>query len=329
MEHDISWKSFFSDDERYADAINGLGCNGRQIVKDTDLSELDTQMGFLRGSRFSLTSFAGRGKGCVKIRDMVRKAAFGMNFAIIGIEAQEVIDYGIPLRNMTYDAGEYERQAAKIRKAVRKNHQGLSRGEYLYGFRKNSRLYPAVTFILYAGAEEWDGPKSLHDILDFTDIPEELRQMVADYPIHLVEIRKLADTSIFKTDIRQVFDFIRCSEDKNALRQLVEQDTYFQHMEEDAFDVATLYSDAKELIQVKDLYKKEERIDMCKAITELMEDSRAEGVLAGMEAGRAEGIDEKTRTIVLNMLNRGMSDEDIRVLAECEQKLIDEVRSEF
>lgn len=94
--------------------------------------------------------------------------------------------------------------------------------------------------------------------------------------------------------------------------------------------MATLYSDAKELIQVKDFYKsEEEQIDMCRAITELMEDSRAEGVLAGMEAGRAEGIDEKTRTIVLNMLNRGMSDEDIRVLAECEQKLIDEVRSGF
>ena len=42
----------------------------------------------------------------------------------------------------------------------------------------------------------------------------------SDYKINLVEIRKLEDTSVFKTDVRQVFDFIRCSNDKNALKKL-------------------------------------------------------------------------------------------------------------
>ena len=37
MERDIGWKRFFSDDERYADGINGLGCNGRQVVTEGDL----------------------------------------------------------------------------------------------------------------------------------------------------------------------------------------------------------------------------------------------------------------------------------------------------
>ncbi len=36
MEKDVSWKSFFSDDERYADIINGIGCNGKQTVKRED-----------------------------------------------------------------------------------------------------------------------------------------------------------------------------------------------------------------------------------------------------------------------------------------------------
>lgn len=52
---------------------------------------------------------------------MVRKVAFGINFAIIGIEQQEEIDYRIPLRQMSYEAGEYENQAATIRKKVRNN----------------------------------------------------------------------------------------------------------------------------------------------------------------------------------------------------------------
>lgn len=47
MVRDIEWKEFFSDDERYADIINGIACQGRQAVTKTDLQELDTQIGFL------------------------------------------------------------------------------------------------------------------------------------------------------------------------------------------------------------------------------------------------------------------------------------------
>ena len=243
MGKDIGWKSFLSDDERYADVINGIGCKGEQVVSKEDLYEMDTQTGLLRSRDFVRRLTQSR-KRNVKIRDCLRKVAFGMNFAIIGIENQETMDYSIPLRNMLYDVDAYEKQAAKIRKEVRRIRKGLSVGEYLYGFRKSDRLLPTVTFILYSGSKPWDGPKSLHEMLDFTDIPETLREMVADYKINLVEIRKLEDTSVFKTDVRQVFDFIRCSNDKNALKKLVETDDYYKNMEEDAFDVAVQYTNA-------------------------------------------------------------------------------------
>ena len=54
-----------------------------------------------------------------------------------------------------------------------------------------------MTFILYSGARLWDGPRSLHGILDFTDIPQRLREMVPDYRINLIEIRKWKDTSVW------------------------------------------------------------------------------------------------------------------------------------
>ena len=37
------------------------------------------------------------------------------------------------------------------------------------------------------GSEPWDGPKCLREMLA---IPEEMLEFVADYPMHLVEIRK-------------------------------------------------------------------------------------------------------------------------------------------
>ncbi|MCM1439646.1 MAG: Rpn family recombination-promoting nuclease/putative transposase [Roseburia sp.] len=314
MNKDISWKGYLDDNDRYADIINGVCCEGRQTVAGDDLEELDTQTGFIwkplfmgvkrhKGTNVSTRAKSSKNaKSGIKIRDTLRKAAFGVNFAIIGIENQESTDYSIPLRNMSYDAGEYERQAAKIRRVNKKNNKGLSTGEYLYGFRKEDRLHPVVTLIIYSGEEEWSGPVSLHEIIDFTDIPESLKSMVHDYRINLVEIRKLTDTSVFKTDVRQVFDFIRYSGDKDALKNLIEGDDTYKSMEEDAYDVVAHYVNAPELVEIKDdYYGKDGKVDMCKALKELMEDSRKEGRAEGREEGVEEGIEKGLRALVLSL----------------------------
>ncbi len=110
MGKDVEWKSFFQDNHRYADIINGIGCGGVQLVKDTDLAEAD-----LSAKK--------------KSRDM--------------------------LRNMYYDVSQYPKQASAIRKEVKE------------------------------GKEQWDGPHHLHDMLDFADIPESLKELVQvkDYSI--------------------------------------------------------------------------------------------------------------------------------------------------
>ena len=74
----------------------------------------------------------------------------------------------------------------------------------------------------------------------------------------------------------------------------------------------------------------EEGYDMCQALKEWAEEERSigrqEGQQAGFVQGQQTGADEKTRTIVRNMLLRGMSDADIMVIAECDQECIDRVR---
>ena len=212
-----------------------------------------------------------------------------MNVVVFGVECQENVDYMLPLRNMVYEVGEYERQAQEIQRAVRDSGEKLTPGEYLYRFKKDSRLHPSITFILYYGKDDWDGARDLHGILDFTDIPETLQKLVQNFQIHLIEVRKLKDTSMFQTDVRQVFDLIRFSEDKDKLRELVQNDPSFQEMEEDAYDLAALYTKAEGLIGCKDNYRKGDKVDMCGAIEGLMEDARVEGREAGRAAGREEG----------------------------------------
>ncbi len=268
MGKDVEWKSFFEDNRRYADIINGIGCNGMQVVKDTDLTEVDT---------------ASKKKN----RDLLRKAALGMNFVIVGIENQDEMDYELPLRNMHYDVMSYQKQMAKIRKVVRENAKGLDPGEYMYGFKKDSKLNPLVTFILYSGKETWEGPDSLHDMLNFMDVPSALRSMVPDYKINVIDIRKFENTEVFHTDVKQVFDFIRCSEDKKKLVELVENDVYYTQMDEEAFDVVTKYTNSKELIKAKEYLLEGGKRNVCKAIRDLMDDSREEG----REEGREQGIE--------------------------------------
>lgn len=297
MKKDLLSKEFYSDDSRFADIINGIGCMGEQVVCDTDLSDMDTQTGIWRIPQFIRnTGKTGHKRDSFHVRDLVRKTAFGMNFAIIGIENQDVIDYSMPLRSLSYDTGEYEYQAAKTRKFVRKNSAGLGRGEYLYGFRKDSRLYPVATFILYYGEEPWDGALDLHGLLNFDGIPEPLRAMVSNYRINLIDIRRLKDTSMFHTDVKQVFDFIRFSKDPEALRELVLGDASYKELEEDTYDMIAQYSKSEELVEVKDYHKKDGVVDMCEALTKLIEngksEGRAEGRLEGRFEGRLEGITE-------------------------------------
>ena len=90
------------------------------------------------------------------------------------------------------------------------------------------------------------------------------------------------------------------------------------------------YANAEELVGRKDEYEKEGKVDMCKAITEWLAEEREAGMQAGIQrgiqTGIQTGIDDKTRNVVINMLKRGMSDEDIIAIAECTQELIDELK---
>lgn len=229
-----------------------------------DLSEVDTRAGS-------------------KTRDLIRKVALGVNFAIAGIENQNELDYELPVRIMNYDAVHYKKQVAQIGKKVKGERKSLKPGEYMYGFSKESRLFPVVTFVLYAGVEPWDGPQTLYDMIDF------------------------------KTDVKYVFDFIRCAEDWNKLLKLVSENAYYQNMDEEAYEVVSKYANLKDDMVSLEEYKREDGgMDMCKGIRDLIEISKAEG----------------KESVIVNMLNKGMAIEEICELAECDEACVERIRKE-
>ena len=292
MGNDLIHKRCLGDNVRYADLINGLLFRGRQEICPEDLQELDSPASDL------------------KERDIVKKVGCGTKFAVIGVENQEKVHYAMPFRSMLYDAQEYDRQVRRIRKEVRKNRkkkveitevEKLTEAEYLSGFRKRDKLMPCITLVLYYG-DEWDGPRELADILDLSDLPPELRKYVNNYPLHLFSVKDFTDkdTEVFKSDLKLIFDFIRCSKDKNKLIKLVEGNSEYREMDEDAYDMVMLYTNTKELMAKKADYKKGEKLDMCEAIRGLMEDAQQIGMEQGIELGRSEGyIQGGTEMLIL------------------------------
>lgn len=82
-------------------------------------------------------------------------------------------------------------------------------------------------------------------------------------------------------------------------------------MEEDAYEVATNYAGAEELIKVKDEYRgKDGKIDMCQALKELLADERMEGV----------------RSVVIRMIQKGKDDNEIMELTGCSMEMLWETR---
>ena len=302
MKQDLLAKRYYSDNRRFADLINGIVCNGIPIVKQEDLSEMDTETG--QGKR----------------RDLVRKAVFGVNFAVLGLENQEKLDYRLPLRVLGYEVGAYEHQAAEIYRAVRRNGRNsdteLSSGEYLYGFRKSDRLHPVITIILYYGEEEWNGSRDLYGILDFQDIPEQIRQYVQNYRIHVIDVRRME-----RTDLRQVFDLIRFSGNRERLRDLIEQEPAYGKLEEDAFDFASSYVGLRELSKWKEAVREGERFNMKTGFQmyedEFLERGRAEGKEIGRAEGKELGRVEATRSVIQSALALNLPVEQIAQICSC------------
>ena len=296
-----------SDKERYADLINGY--SGAQVVRAEDLSEMDSISHVFPsyGDERRIPKSSGKPKENLKAetkeryRDLVRRSAYGLNFAVIGIENQSDVHYLMPLRAMSYDVAEYEKQAYHIRQKV-KELKNLTPAEFLSGFLRTDLLHPCITIVLYWG-NNWDGPKDLYDLLNFEDIPPELSKLVNNYPLHLIDISKFENTDVFQTDLKQIFDFIRCSEDGAKLEELVSSDSAYENLDEAAYDVIAAFTHAKELTRIKPKYKEGGKVDMCEGIRQLIEKGKSEGI----SIGKTEGRNDKIKELISKKLSKGKS----------------------
>ena len=164
---DIILKNFWKNNERFADIFNAYLFQGEQIIKSEDLTEADTDIS-------SLIKFNGHAETLGKVFDVVKKSANGVDYVILGLENQSKIHYAMPLRHMIGDAFSYLKEYKELEAKNKKYKNYKTKHEFLSKFQKTDRLHPIVTICIYYGEDEWDGPRSLIDMLD---IPEEFESL--------------------------------------------------------------------------------------------------------------------------------------------------------
>lgn len=191
------------------------------------------------------------------------------------------------VKNMLYDAINYAGQVKDIgvhhrewdKQAERPN--GSSADEFLSGFRKEDHLLPVITIVVYWGADEWDGPRCLHDMFE-PGIPEEILSFVPDYRFNLL-VPAETDLELYRTDLKQIFKIAKAGNDKKHMQELFHSDPAYKSIDHDAAVVINAITGMKLKIPRK------EKVDMSTAAKEWAKDERTEGKAEGRAEGRAEG----------------------------------------
>ncbi len=274
---DIVTKEYMRENAIFADAFNYLIYGGKKVIDPAGLTEVDTA-----------TSAVGKKDALQKYRDVLKAAVIKqdekMSYVLLGVENQTDVHYAMPVRNAIY-ALQYGKQVSDIAAGDRrsqKDYSGKTGGEYLSGFLKEDHIKPVITLVIHFGAEEWDGPLSLHEMMPIRDM--EILSYVENYRIHLIDPAKLTEEELnkFSTSMREVMGYIKYSNNKEKLLDFLRTDTH-KSIEMNAARVIKTIT--KTPIKISE---EKEGIEMCQAIEELIAESEARGEVRGKAEGMIE-----------------------------------------
>lgn len=284
---DIATKQYMSHRDVIADVFNFYIYDGRQVIKPEKLQKIDTaEVALPYGNDAEIA--------VQKLRDNIMLWTMAMDdkaaYAVLGIENQDKIHYAMAVKNMLYDALQYAKQVEEAKRLYRnglnKKRIKLNSEEFLSGLKKADRLMPVITLVVYFGDKDWDGAKSIHEMLSVDD--DELLSYVPNYKINLIEPAKISDEDYdkFKTDVGSVLQFIKHQSDEDG--SWIKGKTRFKHVEKEAVELINLITGSK--ITGED---KEEVVDMCRAWENSINNAMREGMREGELKGKIEILYEE------------------------------------
>ena len=158
-----------------------------------------------------------------------------------------------------------------------------TKSERLCKVKKTDRLWPTYTICIYLGEDEWNGPRSLKDMMNFGENGDCVQEQFADYTFRLFCVNEEQDFSVFHTSVRQVFELMPYRKNKKRLLEKLEENTFYEQLDEESLELLSELLNVPSIWKNRKKYMKKtkdrEEFDMCQAIRELIEDGKQEGKL--------------------------------------------------
>lgn len=298
---DVTLKTFWRDNEHFADLFNATVFNGKQVLKPNKLTEMDTDVSATIQSK-------SYNESITRNRDVVKKMSDGVEFNILGLEIQDKTHYAMPLRTMTYDAPGYIKEYNDIKKHHKLNKDSFcSPEEFLSGINKSDRFHPIITIVLYYGESLWDGPTCLSDMM--ISMSNNIKEYFSDYKLNLVQILDSDKYSFYNEDVKDVFYIARSIYNKDIDAILNKYKT--RNVDNEVMKLISVLTATPQIMNLCKPNEQGGKVNMCKAMEELkaewQNESRNEGINKGIELG----IDSEKVNSIISMLEFGITREQI------------------
>ena len=290
---DVSLKTFWRDNEHFADLFNATVFNGRQVLKPDKLTEMDTDVSATIQSK-------NYNESITRNRDVVKKMSDGVEFNILGLEIQDKTHYAMPLRTMTYDALGYIKEYNDIKKHHKLNKDSFSsHEEFLSGINKSDRFHPIITLVLYYGESLWDGPTCLSDMM--ISMPDNIKTYFSDYKLNLVQILDSDKYTFYNEDVKDVFNIIRniYNDDFESIYREYES----RNVDIDVMELICSITSVPKLMDLCTDTEQGGTVNMCEAMKRFQAECESKGM--------KEGIDSEKVNSIISMLEFGITKEQI------------------
>ena len=299
---------FWYDPVRFASFMNANLYAGKDIIQPGDLVPVDR-----------------RYDHCT--RDVIMKWTTDKQEMYLAIENQLVEDLTMPYRNAMYDMKSYESQIRRLKRNYRETRNLEDPLETISRIKKEDRLIPCITFVIYYRQEEWKHHKSLKDMFRYKQIND---ANMLESRMNLVQICKDDPRRYRNKDIQMCIDIAQLMFQKD-LETIKKR--YRQKIDKEVVMMVCALTGSRRL---EVIISKEEgdEIDMCKAIEEWEEEiskqARNEGRLEGEKHGEKRGEKRGERKQILQfiqeMLEKGYTDEMILSFKNVTKQLLKQAK---
>ncbi len=294
-EKSIMSRRFISQNKVFADVFNYHLYQGRQVIRESDLKERDS-------TEVAVLIQDEQAYAVEKIRDILKECVIKTTdqavYLMLGIENQSELHYAMPIRKFLYDALNYTKQVEEISKKNIREKKYKNRAEYLSGFRKENKLKPVITLVVYWGAEAWDAPRSLYEMLDVDD--PDILKFVDDYKLKVIVPSEITDFEKFHSEARYVLEFISASKDKEKLQAIMRNPAYEQ-LDNETTKMINCFTGANIKIN-----RKKGVSNVCLAIKQMLEEEKEKG----KQEGRQECLAFKQMLEEEKQKNKGLVEQE-------------------